>query len=298
MNGVYAAVVTPLKPDLSCDVKELVGHCNNLISRGLTGVAIFGTTGEGPSFSTSEREKVIREVLEQGLDKSRVIVGTGAATVPDSIYLIKAGVALGYDTFLVAPPTFYKNVSDEGIANYYRGIAQEISNTNAKIIIYHIPQFTGVPITRSVIKPLREEYPEIFIGLKESEGNPQLAKSLIEDFPGFKVLIGNERQLIEGLRNGACGTICGVGNIYPELVCSVYKMGLQPASSGLTNPPELDLFRTVLGKLSLVASLKAVLEKRNGNGVWSRVRPPLVPLAPQERTTFIDELFKANLEHS
>jgi len=159
--------------------------------------------------------------------------------------------------------------------------------------LYHIPQFTGVPISHGVVKALHEEFPATVVGLKESEGNLAYAKQLITAFPNFKVFVGNERQIIEAVCAGGAGTICGVANVYPELVCSLFHSAKKSQSA--TNPEQLDKFFSAMGRLNFVAAFKAIMEKRHGE-LWKVVRPPLVPLDLIDATNFLEGLKQAKLE--
>jgi len=209
------------------------------------------------------------------------------------VSLGKLGLSLGYDTFLVAPPTFYKNLSDEGVIAYFRLVITGISSTKAKYILYHIPQFTGVPISPKIVKTLRDEFPTAVVGLKESEGNLPLAQLLIEQNPNFLVFVGNETLIMEAVRFGGAGAICGIANIYPELICSLYQLSTNPTSA---NPRQLLTIFEAMGKLNFVSAFKAVMEKRSGS-LWSVVRAPLVPLTKQEKSHFLGAL-DAQLESS
>jgi 4-hydroxy-tetrahydrodipicolinate synthase len=297
-DGVYAAVMTPFNPDLSVNITEFFNHCKRLLEKGCAGVVLFGTTGEGPSLSHSERLEILEEVLKLGLAPEKTIVSNGATGVMETVELAHKAHSLGISSYLIAPPTFYKNNSEIGIINYYKTIITRIAvfdeSRKMKILLYHIPQFTGVPITHAVVKALHEEFPNTVIGLKESEGNISYAKELIKSFPNFKVFVGYERQMIEAVRSGGAGTICGLVNVYPDLICSLFKQAKTfPENSG--NPPELDKFVSAMGKHNFVVAFKAIMESRNGN-LWRVVRPPLSVLSETDAKQFIDALREAHLE--
>lgn len=292
LNGVYVAALTPLRSDFSVNVEELVRHCKDLINRGCTGVALFGTTGEGPSMSHQERETLLRQVTSLGIDPTKAIVANGASGIKESVSLGKLAVSLGYDVLLISPPTFFKNVSDEGVIAYYRAVITGISSEKIKVILYHIPQFTGVPITHAVVKTLLQEFPNTVVGIKESEGNISYSKLLVEQHPNFKVFVGNEKQIIEAVRFGGAGSICGIANLYPELICSLYKIGKEPVG---TNPEKLLSFFESMGKLNFVAAFKSIMEKRFGES-WATLLPPLTPLTEQERVKFLSAIVSSGIE--
>lgn len=84
-NGVYVAVLTPMYSDFSCDHKKLASHCFELIKQGCTGVALFGTTGEGPSFSLAERIEVLQTLIGEGLDPEKIILANGSSGIRDTV---------------------------------------------------------------------------------------------------------------------------------------------------------------------------------------------------------------------
>jgi 4-hydroxy-tetrahydrodipicolinate synthase len=131
-----------------------------------------------------------------------------------------------------------------------------------------------------LIEQLREKFPKIVVGLKESDGDFSLVRSAIEQFPGLKVFVGNERQIAPAVRLGGAGTISGAANLYPELVASLYKQDNQTA---------LDPFFQALDQRPFIASAKALMTQRHGKA-WATLRPPLVPLSDSDTRAFLSTL--------
>ncbi len=287
-DGVYAASLIPLNTDLSCNNAELSSHCLDLIERGCTGVVLGGTTGEGPSFSVSERIEMLEQLIQAGIDPQKIILANGATNIPETVELSKAALKWNLPAVLICPPSFYNNVSDEGVISYYREIIQKVGDSRLRVLLYHIPQFSGVPITLPVIRTLISEFPEIVIGLKESESNFSLTKEILKTFPGFKVFVGNEKQIIEAVHLGAAGSICGIANLYPELIVSLFEQGKQSMSE---NPQELEAFFEAMKGYPFISAFKAIMEKRKGEA-WNRLRPPLTPLTSEQSAAFIAKLEK------
>jgi len=291
-NGVYAAALTPMRSDLSCDREQLASHCFDLVERGCAGVALFGTTGEGPSFSVAERISVLDGLIEAGFDARKVILANGSSNLFDTVELARAALKQGCAGVLIAPPSFYKKISDEGVLAFYRGIIERVADPKLRVILYHIPQFSGVPISLSVIEELRKEFPGIVVGIKESEGNLPLTKAILEKFPGFKVFVGNESQIIEAVSLRGAGAICGIANLYPELMCSLYEQGKR----GLVpNPPSVEAIFKALNGIPFIPAAKAVMKARQGE-IWHAVRPPLVPLDQMRSESFLFNLREYGLE--
>lgn len=291
-DGVYAAVLTPMHADLMCNYEKLTSHCFDLVEQGCVGVALFGTTGEGASFSVKERLEALQYLIAEKFDPKRIILANGSSGIQDTIELGRESVRLGCAAFLVSPPSFYKNVSEEGVLLFYREVIQKIANPNLRLILYHIPQLSGIPISLHIIEKLRQEFPEIVMGIKESEENLPFTKNILESFPGFRVFVGKESQIIESVHLGGSGAICGIANLYPDLMCSLYKQGKK---ANAPNPQAIeDIFRALKG-LPFIAAAKALMEQRQGKS-WSVVRPPLIPLTQIQRESFIAALQDYGLE--
>ena len=282
----------PLLPDLNCDCKCLALHSFDLLKRGCKGIALFGTTGEGPSFSVGERLQVLDRLIAEGIDPKQIILCNSSSGIQETALMAEAALKYGCAALLVCPPSFYKNVTDAGVIAFYREVIQRVKNPQLRLILYHIPQYSGVPISLEIISALRREFPGIVIGMKESAGNFAFTQKVLEAFPNFKVFVGNERQIIEAVHLGGSGAICGVANLYPELICSLYEEGRK--ANGL-NPPRLDAFFEAMQGIPFIAAAKAVMEERGGN-VWHMLRPPLVPLDEIQRRRFISTLQKIGLE--
>ncbi|MCE5316070.1 MAG: dihydrodipicolinate synthase family protein [Parachlamydia sp.] len=278
-RGIYAAAATPMLLDLSCNYDKLAGHYRDLIARGCTGIILLGTTGEGPSFSIEERKKAIQTMIPMGIDPLRCIVGVACCAVVEAVELIQQAANLRYSAAMIAPPFYFKGVSDDGVIAYYREIIRKAPGI--KVILYHIPQFSGVPITLPIIQTLSEEFPDVVIGIKESEGNLDLTRAILRQYPGFKVFVGNETQISEAIEAGAAGAISGLANIFPELICRLYE--------GQGRQADVERIIESLQGYPLFPALKSLLESRKGAS-WHAMRPPLIPLDEVRRMALSDAL--------
>ncbi len=291
-SGVYAAALTPMRADFSPDYQKLASHVRSLLERGCKGVALFGTTGEGPSFSSLERIDLLQKLIEEGIDPKKILVANGSSNIRDTAQLGKEALKHGCAAFLVVPPSFYKNISDEGVLAFYREVIEKIARPNLRLILYHIPQYSGVPISLEVIAQLRKEFPKIVIGIKESAGDLSFTKAILKKFPGFKVFVGKEKQIIETVHLGGAGAICGLANVYPEQICSLYDQGKRANSP---NPLAIDMLFNALQGIPFIAAAKAIMENREGK-IWQTLRPPLMLLTAAQKKRLIAALYEAGLE--
>lgn len=286
-NGVFAATLVPMQADLSCDDEELARHCHDLMARGCCGIALFGTTGEGASFSVEERKQVLKNLIASGINPQRLILGICCTAILDAVHLVQAALEANCLAILVVPPFFYKNISDEGVIGFYREIIQRTCNPSLRIILYHIPQFSGVPFNLSIIKALREEFPDTIIGMKDSEGNIPLIKDILANCPGFKVFAGREYLLSEAVQLGAVGGISGMANVFPELLCSLYEYGRDQKNPNRNS--DIKHILEVMQKYPIFPALKSIVEHKNGEK-WRTLRPPLIPLTHQQKQALLKGL--------
>ena len=280
VKGVYAAALTPMHENFSCNVEALVNHCSDLINRGCKGIVLFGTTGEGSSFSVIERTQVITNVIRLGIDPQKIIVGISCCAISDAVELANLAINCQCAAVLIAPPFFYKNVSEEGVVNFYRNIIQSVKHSKLKILLYHIPQFSGVPITINVIKALKRDFPDNIIGIKESEGNLNLTKEILSIFNDFKVFVGHEVHISEAVQLGAAGGISGIVNAYPELICSLYEYGKDQEKPNY-NPTVKNILQ-LLKEYPIFPAIKGIVESQKGED-WHVMRPPLISLNEQQK---------------
>lgn len=283
LNGIYAASLTPLKADLTCDTEVHAQHCNDLIKQGCSGVVLFGTAGEGPSFPTFQRIQSMHAILERGLDPKKMILSVGCPSVEETVQLAQAAAAAGSAAVLMMPPYFYKNISDEGVIAFYRDVIRKVNHPALKILLYHYPQLSGVYINLNVVRALQREFPTTVIGMKESEGNFELIQAILKEFPQFKVFVGNETMISDAVAMGAVGAICGIANICPQLVCSLIE--------SKKRQPEIERVKSILKNYAFIPAAKALLQQKKGAS-WNLVRPPLVSLLGEEKHHLITEFEK------
>ncbi len=273
LEGVFAAALTPLKQNLTIDAKELSSHCHELLHRGPNGIALFGTTGEGCSFSLKEKKSALGKVIENGIAAEKIIVGNISVGLGEAVSWAKACLDEGCRTHLIAPPCFFKGVTEAGVIEFYRQLILHVNRPELRVILYHIPQLTGVPLSLSIIEALLRQFPKQILGVKDSEGSIPYVKAIRQKFPQFKVFVARELQITEGVHLGAVGTISGMANIAPELITLLYLNGKQGIA---LNPEELYTLMNVIQNRPFIPVFKALLAEKYGAG-WRRVRPPLTP---------------------
>lgn len=221
IQGVIAASITPLNPDFSPDLEVFPEYLGFLASRGCHGALILGTTGEGPSFSPKQRISIFRSALEvrQDWPEFRLLAGTGTPSLEETQDLTRKALELEFDGVVVLPPFYFRDSSDVGLYSWYASVLNEAVPLGCKLLAYHIPEISGVPLSIDLISQLLEGFPDKFVGLKDSSGEPSFAVSLGDQFGGdLEVFTGNDRLFSLALGKGASGCITALANlISPDL---------------------------------------------------------------------------------
>lgn len=288
--GIFAASITPVDEDGRVDVPRLVTHVRWLLQRGCHGVALFGTTGEATSFPVAERRRALEAVVQAGVDPQRLMVGVGCTNRDDTLALARHARGLGVEALLIPPPFFYKNVPDEGL---YRAFAEVLDRLDdgARLVLYHIPQVSGVPVPLSVIGRLRRHDPVRVAGIKDSSGDLDHTVRLIDAFPGLAVFSGSDRHLLDNLRRGGAGVITAGNNLvadWSRRVWDAHRTG--DAAAAERWMAKVATVRAILESRPVIPALKAVLAAGHEDPAFGRVRPPLVELAAVEREALLADL--------
>ncbi|PDW02463.1 dihydrodipicolinate synthase family protein [Candidatus Viridilinea mediisalina] len=278
LHGIISAMLTPFTSDVGpVDYEWLPGYLRFLEAGGLHGVLALGTTGEGPSLSLTERQRVLDTILAQRGNLA-VIAGTGCAALTETIALSNYAVERGADAILVMPPFYIKGPSEAGIIGYYQALCDTLPPT-ARLMLYHIPQVTGVAITPTIIDALLASHPQQLFGMKDSSGNWEHAQMLIERYPQLKIFTGSDRLIAQALAHGAAGAITAMASTFPQIARAVYDAH-HHGGDVLAAQARLSALRDRFDPLNTPAQLKAAL-------AWhstlpeTHVRLPFVALTNQ-----------------
>jgi len=276
LSGVWAASLTPLKSDLAPDIPRLVDHVRRLFWSGCDGVVLFGTTGEATSFSVPERVAALDDLMAEGIEPGRVMVGVGCAAVVDTVALTRSAGDHGVAGVLMLPPFYYKAVSDEDLAAAYGWIFEQLGSDAPSVLLYNIPQVSGVAVSAELAGRLTSEYPDVVVGIKDSSGDVESLRKFLSAMPGRAVFPGTELLLAPGLAEGAVGCISAMANVNSDQIRSAYDLGV------VERMPGLEKARAALSAQAIIPALKAITAHRLGDPGWATVRPPLRPLSAEQ----------------
>lgn len=290
IEGVLSPVITPFKRDLSPDADRFVKHCKWLMKSGCAGLAVFGTNSEANSMSVDEKLELLEALVKGGVPAPALMPGTGHCALTDSVKMTREAVRLGCGGVLMLPPFYYKGVSDEGLFRNFSEVIERTGDDRLRLYLYHIPPVSNVAITLDLIERLLARYPGIVAGAKDSSGDWNNTKAMLDRFKGrgFDVFPGSEVFLLDGLRDGGKGCITATGNVNPGPISEVFRNWRGPDADKLQ--AGINLTRKIMQKVPMIPALKAVTAHFANDPAWRTVRPPLTELAPEQEKQVITEL--------
>ncbi len=287
-SGVLTPVLTPFKKDLKPDVNRFIEQCQWLLSQNVS-LAVFGTNSEANSLAVHEKISLLNSLVEAGINPNSMMPGTGCCSLTESIELTSHAINLGCKGTLMLPPFYYKEVSDEGIFRSYSEIIQKIGSEKLKIYLYHIPQVSGVGLSINLIDRLVNEYPKVIAGIKDSSGDWENIKSILDrQWDDFRVFAGTESILLKTMQAGGAGCISATANINPKAIYNLYKNWVSDQAEELQI--KLNEIRNLMESYPMIPALKAVVAYYSKHIEWNIVRPPLVSLKKDSQEELLQKL--------
>lgn len=216
-EGIYTPVVTPYGDDFSIDKNRFADVIEHLISAGIHGLIIAGTTGEYYAQSTEERITLMK--LAKEIIKGRVplIIGTGAIRTEDSIIFAENAKAINADALLIATPPYAYPTSRE-IALHALAIDRA---ANLPAMLYNYPGRMSVMMDEEVLDRIGRS--PNFCAIKESSGDINRVHLLARDYPHIQLSCGMDDQALEFFAWGARSWVCAGSNFAPEVHIALYK---------------------------------------------------------------------------
>lgn len=280
LKGVFAPATTPFDPVTGeVDVVAMRRNVRAWLEAPLSGLVLFGSTGEGLLLDEEERARLLeraRELLEGG---QLLLAGTGAESTRATIRLTRAAAAAGADAALVHPPAYYKpQMTAEALRDHYVAVADA---SPIPVILYQIPpRYSGIELQAGLVGEL-SRHPNV-IGIKDSSGDLKTLGAFVDACDrSCTVLVGNGSVLFGALEVGAQGGILALALLTPQECVEVYRLRAagKSAEAGRLQERIAPVHRTVVGGLG-VAGIKAALDLLGLAG--GPPRPPLKPLRAKE----------------
>lgn len=290
LRGLWCATLTPLTRDGAVDHARFAAHVQRLFTHGVDGIAPFGTTGEGQSFSLDERRAGLDALLAADVPPKRIVAATGCAALTETVALTRHAVHNGCAACLVLPPFFWKEPTDDGLFAWYAQVIERVADPRLELVLYHLPQVSAVPLSVDLVVRLAAAFPGVVAGVKDSEGNWAHTAALLARAPQLAIMVGHEPHIPRLLKAGGTGTICGVANLFPDLVRALLTPEVAPADEA-----RIATFIEIAFRQALLPGFKSMVADQTGDDGWLAVRAPLVALDDRQRSTLRAALQAADL---
>jgi len=278
-SGIFAALTTPFEEDGSVSLTGLKHNIHRYNATDLAGYVVLGSTGESVLLSRAEMDSILVTAIEAVGKGKKLLAGTGAESTAETIDRTKRAADLGYPAVLVKTPHYYKpSYKPDVLIGHFRRVADE---SPIPVLLYSVPQFTGVALEAAEVAAL-SEHPNI-IGIKESSGNVQRVGEMIAGAsPEFQVLVGSAPTLYPSLVLGARGAILALACSLPEKCAALFELVQQGHHERARE------LQSVLGRASKlilsemgIAGLKYIMDQRGYRGGIPRL--PLRALQNEQK---------------
>ncbi len=207
MKGIITPIITPFKKG-RIDAEAIDSLIHYLENINVKGIFPAGSAGGFPYLSFSQHSELLDMVFSR-TGHMKIFAGISRNSIDETIAMGNFAANTGIDTVVVVTP-YYIKPDQESIYNYYATLAQHLKSD---IIVYNIPQFTGVNINPDTLRKLMEQYSSIK-GIKDSSGDVRLFWRYIRDLPvNALVYQGQDDLLLSSLQFGCTGGVCGTTNI-------------------------------------------------------------------------------------
>ncbi|WP_333600689.1 4-hydroxy-tetrahydrodipicolinate synthase [Flavobacterium sp.] len=220
--GTGVALVTPFKKDFSVDVDALKAIVNFQIDNGIDYLVVLGTTAESATLSKSEKELVIKTIVETNKGQLPLVLGVGSNNTQEVVDELKSGNFSDFVAILSVSP-YYNKPTQEGIYQHFKAIAEA---SPIPVILYNVPGRTASNILPSTIIRLANDFKNI-VAVKEAAGDIVQAMKLIQDKPkDFLVISGDDMITLPMILAGGSGVISVIAEGFPKQFSEMVHLGL------------------------------------------------------------------------
>ena len=284
ISGIFPALVTPFEPDGAVSLRGVRENIRRYNETAVAGCVVLGSTGEVVMLSREAADSVLAASIEVHAPAKLLIAGTAAETIART----RRAAELGYAAALVKTPYYYKPVyKAETYIRHYRAVADA---SPIPVLLYSVPQFTGITLDTPEILTLAE-HPNI-VGIKDSSGNIQRAAEIVAGArPDFQVLTGGAAVIYPALAVGARGAILALAAALPEKCAELFLL-FQSGRHEQAKALQLEL--AVASKRIVseqgIAGVKYAMDLRGYNGGLPSL--PLLPLTEEKKQSIAAAISK------
>jgi 4-hydroxy-tetrahydrodipicolinate synthase len=286
---LLTAMVTPMTPDGALDYDAAQRLAEHLVDRGTDGLVISGTTGESPTTSDEEKERLLRAVVEAVGERAHVVAGAGTNDTAHSIELAKQAEKTGVTGLLVVTP-YYSKPPQAGLLEHFGRIADA---TGLPVMLYDIPSRSGVPIATETLVRAAEH--DRIVAVKDAKGDLYETSKVLAA-TDLAYYCGEDAINLPMFAVGAVGAVSVVAHVcaseYAAMIRAVDAGDLDEARR--INAGVLPAVRGIMTRTQGAIMAKAALEMLGLIGSRA-VRPPLVEATAEQVDVLRADLTEAGL---
>jgi 4-hydroxy-tetrahydrodipicolinate synthase len=220
LRGIVPPLVTPLLDNTTLDIDGLERLIEHVVSGGVHGIFILGTTGEGPSLSIDLKKEMIKQTARILNKRLPLLVGISDTSIVESIRLSEFSCESGADAVVSAPPYYFTTAQPE-LAEFYESLIPQLE---LPLYLYNMPGMTKMSFAPETVKRIAES--EKVIGFKDSSANGTYFQKVMYEMRAhkdFSIFIGPEEMMAELVLMGADGGVNGGANLFPKLYVELYS---------------------------------------------------------------------------
>jgi 4-hydroxy-tetrahydrodipicolinate synthase len=290
-KGSNVALITPFKNN-KLDVEAYIKLINFQIDNGTNGLVPAGTTGESPTLSHEEHQKVIELCIKESNGKNPVIAGTGSNSTEEAISLTMHAEKVGANAALIVTP-YYNKPTQEGLYQHYKAINNKCG---IPILIYNIPGRSVIDMTVDTMARLFEL--KNIVGVKDATGELERVNQQKQKMgKDFIQLTGNDDNALEFNKRGGIGAISVTANIAPKLCSDFQKVSTLQTDKDREEAIRLDtILQPVHNSMFIESNPSPVKYAAKLLGLCEdSVRLPLVNVTEPTKEVVRNALISANL---
>jgi 4-hydroxy-tetrahydrodipicolinate synthase len=218
------------------------------------------------------------------------MIGTGCCALTDSVELTRHAMDAGCRRVLMLPPFYYKGMSDEGLFRNFAEVIDRVGNSDLRILLYHFPRLSGVPVTEGLIALLVDAFPEVIAGVKDSSGDWSNTRMMLDRFPHLAIFPGSEVFLLDGLRAGGAGCITATSNVNAAGARAIFDAWNDGHDASDTKQEEATAVRRAIDRHPGIPAQKYLIAQYRNDPAWRTVRPPMLALTDDAGRDLVDAL--------
>jgi 4-hydroxy-tetrahydrodipicolinate synthase len=292
LDGIIPALLTPFKRGgTEIDFDKAAAWAEELAKRGVDGIFVCGSSGEGLLMSIEERKQLACVLMDAVGSRIKVVIQTGCLDTPRTIELTRYAHEIGVHAVSVYSPSFYR-YDDEALFRHFKLIGDAVPGI--PLLLYNIPRYTGNSLSPELIFRIASSVKSV-AGMKDSSGDMGHVSRIIAGAPkNFLTINGADEFVYQAFVTGAIGAVSLTANVVPELFLTIRKeTAAGNHKKALATQNKLNTIIDALGGGAMISAYKEALRLMGYDTGF--VRPPQRELTAAEKKSLANRLKAAGL---